>query len=335
MVYITYSLDFNKTMHDTDSEQMDRPQAGHPIGVVAKLTGIQPTTLRIWERRYDVVQPDRSNGRNRLYSTEDIRRLGLIKTLVDAGHPISVVAPLTDEQLRARLDSTSIQALGARPGRQRVCPVVILGSALSARLKDNQDLEIAAVYADEAGLRQGGAVASARILVIEYPTIHADATARVRSLLGVCGASHAVVIYGFGSRQALEDLGATGVVCLRAPADVDDIVSACRQALAPLGRALAGPAASPGETVPPPRFTPEQLARISSLAPTIACECPHHLVDLINSMAAFEAYSRECENKNTEDAQIHSYLHETAGRSRAMLETALQKVAEFEGIEID
>jgi MerR family transcriptional regulator, light-induced transcriptional regulator len=80
---------------------------------------------------------------------------------------------------------------------------------------------------------------------------------------------------------------------------------------------------------------PEQLARLSSLAPTIACECPHHLVDLFNSMAAFEAYRHEYENKNTEDAQMHSYLHETTGRSRTMLETALQNVAEFEGIELD
>ncbi|HUU73403.1 MAG TPA: MerR family transcriptional regulator [Burkholderiales bacterium] len=323
-------------MSEISPKHLERPLAGHPIGVVSKLTGIQPTTLRIWERRYNVVQPDRSNGRNRLYSTEDIRRLGLIKTLVDAGHPISVVAPLTDDQLQARLESTSIQSLGSRSGRQRACPAVILGSALPARLKDNEALEIVAAYSDEAALREAGITHPARILIVEYPTVHSDATARVRSLLAACGASHAVVIYGFGSRQALEDLAVAGIVCLRAPADIADIVSASRQAQAPLGRALVGRATTAaGEEVPPPRFTPEQLARISALAPTIACECPHHLVDLINSMAAFEAYSRECENKNTQDAQIHAYLHETAGRSRAMLEAALEKVAEFEGIALN
>ena len=322
-------------MHNSDIEETERPQAGHPIGVVSKLTGIQPTTLRIWERRYDVVQPDRSHGRNRLYSTEDIRRLGLIKTLVDAGHPISVVAPLTDEQLQARLEATSIQSLGSRGGRVRSCTAVILGTTLPARLADNQELEIAASYIDESALRAAGPIHTGAILIIELPTVHADTAARVRALLSESGASHAVVIYGFGSRQALDDLGTTGVVCLRAPAEIADIISACRQAQSPFSAALTESATPPGSPVPPPRFTPQQLARISALAPTIACECPHHLVDLINSMGAFEAYSRECENKNTEDARIHAYLYETAGRSRAMLEAALEKVAEFEGISID
>lgn len=321
-------------MSEIDAQHTSTIETGHPIGVVSKLTGIQPTTLRIWERRYSVVNPDRSNGRNRLYSTADIRRLGLIKTLVDAGHPISMLAPLTDEQLQSRLESTSIQSLGSTNRKQRAIPVAILGSALPARLRDREEFSIVASYADEAALREAGTVLPAKILIIEYPAIHTDTVARVRRLLAACGAGHAVVVYGFGSRQALDDLGAAGIVCLRAPAEIADIANACRNAQSPLARSLVDTTVS-GGTVPLPRFSPAQLARISALAPTIGCECPHHLVDLINSMAAFEAYSRECENKNAEDAEIHAYLHETAGRSRALLEAALQRVAEFEGIAFD
>jgi DNA-binding transcriptional MerR regulator len=321
-------------MTDIDMQQSQPDEAGHPIGVVSKLTGIQPTTLRIWERRYSVVNPHRSKGRNRLYTTGDIRRLGLIKTLVDAGHPISMLAPLTDEQLQSRLQSISIQSLGSSTRKQRSTPVAILGSALPARLGDREEFNIVAAYPDEAALRAAGNALPAKVLIIECPAIHADTGGRVRSLLAACGASHAVVVYGFGSRQALDDLAAAGIVCLRAPAEADEIANACRNAQAPLTRSLADTAA-PGETVPSPRFSPEQLARISALAPTIACECPHHLVDLINSMAAFEAYSRECENKNAEDAEIHAYLHQIAGRGRAMLEAALQRVAQFEGIAFD
>lgn len=321
-------------MRETDLQQKQTSEAGHPIGVVSKLTGIQATTLRIWERRYSVVSPHRSNGRNRLYSTGDIRRLGLIKTLVDAGHPISMLAPLTDEQLQSRLESVSFQSLGSAGRKQRPIPVIVLGSALPARLGDSEEFSIVATHGDEAALREAGNALPAKILIIEYPAIHADTGIRIRSLLAACGASHAVVVYGFGSRQALDDLGAAGIVCLRAPADVADIANACRKAQSPLTGSLVD-TTPPGETVPLPRFSPEQLARISALAPTIACECPHHLVDLINSMAAFEAYSRECENKNAEDAEIHAYLYQTAGRTRAMLEAALQRVAEFEGIAFD
>ncbi len=321
-------------MTDTDLQQTQTNEVGHPIGVVSKLTGIQPTTLRIWERRYSVVNPHRSKGRNRLYSTGDIRRLGLIKTLVDAGHPISMLAPLTDEQLQSKLESISIQSLGSTARKQRPIPVVILGSALPARLGDSEEFNIVAAHGDEASLREAGSTLPAKILIIECPAIHSDTGARIRGLLRACGASHAVVVYGFGSRQALDDLGASGIVCLRAPAEVAEIANACRNAQSPFSRSHADAMPS-GEAVPLPRFSPEQLARISALAPTIACECPHHLVDLINSMAAFEAYSRECENKNAEDAEIHAYLYQTAGRSRAMLEAALQRVAEFEGIAFD
>ena len=46
------------------------------IGVFAKLTGINPGTLRIWERRYKIANPARSGpGDKRLYSQRDVDRL--------------------------------------------------------------------------------------------------------------------------------------------------------------------------------------------------------------------------------------------------------------------
>ena len=67
---------------------------GYKIGAVARLTGISPDTLRIWERRYDVVTPERTSTGDRLYSSEDITRLQLIKRLVDSGNGIGSVASL-------------------------------------------------------------------------------------------------------------------------------------------------------------------------------------------------------------------------------------------------
>ena len=57
--------------------------AGYRIGAVAKLTGISPDALRIWERRYGCIVPLRSPGGGRLYSADDIARLQLMKLLVD------------------------------------------------------------------------------------------------------------------------------------------------------------------------------------------------------------------------------------------------------------
>lgn len=66
--------------------------SGHTILVVAKRTGIAMETLRAWERRYGFPKPARKEGSNRrLYSDEDIHRLGLLKRAIDAGYRIGDV----------------------------------------------------------------------------------------------------------------------------------------------------------------------------------------------------------------------------------------------------
>ena len=77
--------------------------AWYAIGAVARKTGLSVHTLRAWERRYGVVEPERSGGGTRLYSTGDIARLRLLRRATEAGHAISRVARLSTEELRALL----------------------------------------------------------------------------------------------------------------------------------------------------------------------------------------------------------------------------------------
>lgn len=76
------------------------PPARYPIGVVARLTGVPIETLRAWERRHGVVAPGRA-GRVRTYGEADVRKLRLLRELVDAGHPIGRLAALGERELRA------------------------------------------------------------------------------------------------------------------------------------------------------------------------------------------------------------------------------------------
>jgi methylmalonyl-CoA mutase cobalamin-binding domain/chain len=64
----------------------------HPIGVVARRTGLAQDLIRAWERRYGVVEPERTETGRRLYTDEDVRVLLLLKRLVDGGRRISDVA---------------------------------------------------------------------------------------------------------------------------------------------------------------------------------------------------------------------------------------------------
>jgi MerR family transcriptional regulator, light-induced transcriptional regulator len=70
-----------------------------PVRVVVRRTGLSPSLLRAWERRYGVVAPNRTDGGQRLYSESDIQRLLLLRAAVGAGHNISQIAELSEEGL--------------------------------------------------------------------------------------------------------------------------------------------------------------------------------------------------------------------------------------------
>lgn len=55
------------------------------IGEVARRSGVSAELLRVWERRYGVLAPERSSGGFRLYSDEDVERVATMRRLVDEG----------------------------------------------------------------------------------------------------------------------------------------------------------------------------------------------------------------------------------------------------------
>ncbi len=59
------------------------------IKAVVQATRVSPSTLRAWERRYNVCQPQRSESGYRLYSDRDIALIRWLKMQVDAGLSIS------------------------------------------------------------------------------------------------------------------------------------------------------------------------------------------------------------------------------------------------------
>lgn len=79
----------------------------HPINYASRLSGVSTHAIRIWERRYGAVNPTRSSARQRLYSDDDIQRLTLLKRGTDAGHAISKLAEMTDNDIREILRDAS------------------------------------------------------------------------------------------------------------------------------------------------------------------------------------------------------------------------------------
>ncbi len=87
------------------------PDAHQAIKVVARRTGLSAHVIRIWEKRYGAVEPKRTGTNRRLYSEEQIERLGLLREITQAGHSIGHVAKLP----LAKLQKLAAEAAGAPP----------------------------------------------------------------------------------------------------------------------------------------------------------------------------------------------------------------------------
>ncbi|MGF1527083.1 MAG: MerR family transcriptional regulator [Candidatus Competibacterales bacterium] len=308
------------------------------IGTVSRLTGIATVTLRMWERRYSVVEPHRNAGQSRLYTRDDIGRLALIKRLVDEGHPIGTIAGLSLPQLQERLHFQPSETGG------ECCRVVVFGDALPALLgqpgSDLSGLTIVATHRDRAAFEAQLAEHKPDVIIAEYPTINEAIADEVRHFMARAGAQRAVVVYGFGRRAAIRALDRDGITPVRAPATLPELRRLC---LAhhpnaspgnPSSDALQPPLPPVGDDIPTRRYSNEDLAHFAAMSTPVDCECPQHLAELLFSLTAFELYSQECENRNEDDAALHRYLYITTARARAMMEEALSQVIDAEGLDV-
>ncbi len=317
------------------TESADDTGSAYRIGAVARLTGISPDTLRIWERRYEVVEPRRTPKGGRLYSQQDVTRLTMIKTLVDSGHAISTVANLPLEELNRRLNSAqpaNLPPLGS--GHHEVC---VVGQAISVRACNAESmpegLEMAGTYSDlEAYLEDE---TECDTLIIELPFLDRNIARSLNSPALRRRARRIVVIYAFSPSIIVSQLQRYGLQTLRAPVALEHIWQQC---LPTAARKLDwtppdwDPRVASNEPVPPRRLSNEQLVFLSDVTTSLACECPHHMSSVIEQLAAFEEYSARCEVSTRKDAALHGYLHQMTARARWLMEVALEKLAEVEDI---
>lgn len=75
-----------------------------PIRKVSRLTGLNPHVIRVWEKRYGAVTPDRTQTNRRVYTEEDIERLQLLGYLTREGRRIGQVARLSLPELKELVD---------------------------------------------------------------------------------------------------------------------------------------------------------------------------------------------------------------------------------------
>ncbi|MDU9409650.1 MerR family transcriptional regulator [Pseudomonas sp. zfem001] len=77
-----------------------------PIREVSRLTGVNPVTLRAWERRYGLIQPTRTDSGHRLYSQADIDAVRSILAWIERGVAVSKVGSILAKSASSRSVAT-------------------------------------------------------------------------------------------------------------------------------------------------------------------------------------------------------------------------------------
>ena len=303
----------------------------YAIGVVARRTQTHPETIRVWERRYELIVPGRSESGRRLYSEDDIIKLSLVKQLTELGHSVSSLAKSTTDELRSLISASLGNTYDEQMRPQDKRRIIFLNDSLRQRLGRDLSIyeDVVIVDRPQKSAMHANQV-QADILVIELATINEKSLAEIREHLSETGCASALVVFNFGTRKSVVELEYANVVCLKGSVTAADIHRACTS----INKSTVSASQQVTSSIVPPRFDKDQLARISALRSTIACECPNHIAELIISLSAFEQYSSECANRNEADAQLHAQLNQSAGAARAILEESLAHLIAIEGIEI-
>ncbi|TCV19552.1 MerR-like DNA binding protein [Sphingobacterium alimentarium] len=81
-----------------DFDFLDKLVVG--IGEVSQITGIPPRQIRYWEEKGIIKSLTEEEGKNRRYNYENIKRMLLIKELLDEGYTLDASA----EKVKKRME---------------------------------------------------------------------------------------------------------------------------------------------------------------------------------------------------------------------------------------
>jgi MerR family transcriptional regulator, light-induced transcriptional regulator len=78
-----------------------------------KLTGILTATIRVWERRYNIIKPKRTDTNRRWYDDDDLRRLINISIIYHSGIKISKIAKYSESEIEEKAEFLARDSAGS------------------------------------------------------------------------------------------------------------------------------------------------------------------------------------------------------------------------------
>jgi hypothetical protein len=193
-----------------------------------------------------------------------------------------------------------------------------------------------------------------QVLVLDFADLSRVPEGQIPMLLELTGAGRAIITYRFAQRSLVTKHAASERIrLLQGPVSrnllrAHILLSALDDTLPPrrsagnipvtgstpvTGDTPVSPTPLPVPVTKPARYTPEQQGRLMEISSAVQCECPNHLAQIVTGLQAFESYSRQCENRNGQDREIHGLLYRQTAAARAVMEEALAALVKHERIQ--
>lgn len=306
------------------------PRPLYGIGTVARLTGLKPDTLRVWERRYQLGASHKSSTGRRQYTQADLEHLQLVAALVSTGARIGEIASSERKTLERLVEMRSPEANVSLP--QTKPRILFVGEGICSWLETHQgclsgvDAQLAPATlskVDETFLGEPGSI---DLLVLECTSIGSTQLSEMARLRELLQPLASLCMYQQASDCWLREMRDAGINSMSFPPDRAEFAFHLSQCTA--AQALNEGVTDLGDLIKPrPRLVPEEtLATARSLQTSLACQCPQHLAELVTRLAEFEEYSTQCAVDNWDDAAIHSCIYAYSSQARWLMEKALELV---------
>jgi MerR family transcriptional regulator, light-induced transcriptional regulator len=304
----------------------------YSIGTVARLTGVKPDTLRVWERRYQLGASHKTPSGRRLFTQADLEHLQLVAALVASGTRIGDIASSGRRTLEILLRSRG-------KGPQRDIPVrkpriLFVGDALCDWLDEHQgclvhvDALLARCTPSQLDISLVDAVGGIDGAVVECGAISVSTSAVLSVLATALDTSNILVLYRFSNARLLDELSQQGYTTASYPPDPAFL--ACHLTLsvavkeASLGMETLGQLVQGKSRL----FDEREVFEARGMRSALDCECPRHIADLVRALVTFEEYSAGCSVENWQEASVHACIYAYTMQARWLMEKSLMLVLE-------
>ncbi len=299
------------------------PRPLYAIGTVARLTGLKPDTLRVWERRYGLGASHKSPSGRRQYTQADLEHLQLVAQLVSTGTRIGEIASAGRKTLEIMLRRNGDQGAPLESSK----PSVLFVGTLLCRWVDehqgclaNVSARLARVDLGNFDAVAGSEVGQIEMLVIGCETLGFVQLQQIQALAERLQPTTVLVSCEHPRERAAATLSQQGIATTSfppAPGFLAFEVARC---------AAAGASDQPGDRLgallreKPREFSAEELAHVLQLPG----DGVRSLSKLVGSLAEFEQRMADAPVGDWQQAAKRACAYAYAGQARWLMEKALQ-----------